>query len=168
MFFYSFLFLLGIVLIFGFNIQLYTRRIIFLSNLLTDIDSFNIYTFLLTLQAYDIRGALYAEGIDLFLKSPYFGYGSIAPQTLEMFGGIINDFHNSIISMLVSYGLFGSILYVFSLLFTLKLIKIDQQYIYILIIYFFVSMVQPIHLNIQFSMLLALFLSYQNTRGKIK
>jgi len=165
-FFYLLVLLVGL---FGvdliFNIQL-LDRVIFFVDLFRSIENFNIYDLFLTIRAYNIRGELYMEGIDLFLKSPYFGYGSISPQALKDFGGVINDFHNSIISMLVSYGLFGSILYATSLLITLKVIKIDQKYIYVLIIYFFISTVQPIHLNIQFGILFALFLSYRNLEVK--
>jgi O-antigen/teichoic acid export membrane protein len=97
------------------------------------------------------------EGLEMFLKKPFFGYGVNAIFRLYSIDG--NDTHNNFIELLVDYGLFAFILYEgFFIYSASKLLKIKHESKYLfftwLVAMFIIQFFYPIYsLKVEFILL---------------
>ncbi|MBN9073196.1 MAG: O-antigen ligase family protein, partial [Rhizobiales bacterium] len=127
---------------------------------------------LYSLSLIDVRGVLYREAIDLIFKSPLFGNGSVPPSIYDedIYG--IPAFHNSVLDLLVTFGIFGFLSYVvvfFSV--TGKFLKKDGgSYALMISAFLLLGFFQPILFNTQamliFFLLVALLEAGESDSGK--
>lgn len=119
------------------------------------------------LSAIDIRGILYAEAVDLVASSPIFGHGAVQPSlfSITLYG--LQEFHNGILDMLVTFGVAGLACYCLMIVSAISSVKSRGSIFWFILFVFFVSsMLQPIIFNLQLVIVLALALSASSRLGQ--
>lgn len=147
-------------------------RILSLIRDIEKVDLSNIYEY----EKIDIRGLIYIEALDKISNAPLVGSGVVTPIVIkEEFGDKgMSSFHSSLFDVLVTYGFFGLIAIVvfFSYLFK-KLIANNREklffYIFIIVPFVVLSLIQPYFFNLQIISLLYVLLfigSRENQTGE--
>jgi O-antigen ligase len=110
-----------------------------------------------SLASLDVRGDVFAEGLNVWHQNPFFGVGAYPSIVLQdLFGGgATHEFHNLFIDILVQYGLVGFILVFLNYLLILGKIYprlspfARRDVLFLLVFYLLFAMFQPLVFNYQ-------------------
>lgn len=129
-----------------------------------------------SLAVLDVRGEVFAEGLDVWRQNPFFGVGAHPSAVLQnIFGnGATHEFHNIFIDILVQYGLFGLVLVVLNFLVILGRINSQlppsamRDIRFLFGFYLLFAMFQPLVFNYQALIILFISVSCIHINHEIK
>lgn len=114
--------------------------------------------------SFDLRGAVYMEGLGVWQKNPFFGSGAVSSKILQSLDGEVGmvDYHNLLIDILAQYGFIGVLLF-FIYFLCLYFYSIDKLHGYdkrdinfLFLFYLFYSMIHPLIFNIKANIVFSL------------
>jgi hypothetical protein len=155
---------IGYVLVFTFFIGMFT---FYLSTTegdsrvfraLDNIETISQIKGLSELEIVDPRGALVIEGIKKYHQKPLFGHGVIKPDFFKLRepDSSMPTYHNSLIDLLVTYGLVGLIIFILAIYFVYKKIifSYGKEFVVLFFLVLGLSLIQPYIFNLQVMTLL--------------
>jgi len=153
-------FILALVILAAIPMVLYLGEGGFIFERISTVSNIEIKDLLNTLSIVDIRGALYQEALDLISKAPFFGYGTVAPSIFDMGVHGIQDFHSSILDILVFVGFFGATVVVAIYVVSLKIFFSRRENLkinaFVIALFLSISLIQPLIFNVQAMLILGI------------